>query len=326
MPFPCSKLSGRDGLFHFIPSLSRLSELHMAILLPRRTQWPVETTHTVHVLSVLRLLLLPDRIIPVVAGHFGVVRAAEAREAHQSLHLLRLLITAVLIVHIHRVLAARCNAIRPRQYAPRVLARARLRAARRRVRLVCLLLLMLLLLPTACRTVRGWRCASRSARRRAPSRIVPGIVRPRAPRSRASISPPRTSLPTHAPVPPAPVAARRSGPVVAPRASAAAASSWGWFAAAAVVVVPHLRRVRAAGPLAGRGGFRHCFGERLLQCPFAVRSQHEEKRPARAGGMRACEGWAKEKAASDVQENDDGTVARDYSAENSRTEPAVARD
>lgn len=187
MPFPCSKLSGRDGLFHFIPSLSRLSELHMAILLPRRTQWPVETTHTVHVLSVLRLLLLPDRIIPVVAGHFGVVRAAEAREAHQSLHLLRLLITAVLIVHIHRVLAARCNAIRPRQYAPRVLARARLRAARRRVRLVCLLLLMLLLLPTACRTVRGWRCASRSARRRAPSRIVPGIVRPRAPRSRASI-------------------------------------------------------------------------------------------------------------------------------------------
>ena len=44
-------------------------------------QWSIETSNTVHILPIFRLLLLPDPK-DVVAWHFRVLRALERRETH----------------------------------------------------------------------------------------------------------------------------------------------------------------------------------------------------------------------------------------------------
>lgn len=54
-------------------------------LLPARAQWPIEPTHTVHILPVFRLLLLPHRI-HVIPRHLRVLGTLETRESHHPSH------------------------------------------------------------------------------------------------------------------------------------------------------------------------------------------------------------------------------------------------
>lgn len=49
------------------------------------TERPVESTDTVHVLSVFGLLLLPHAV-DIVPGYFRVLSRSESREAHGFLH------------------------------------------------------------------------------------------------------------------------------------------------------------------------------------------------------------------------------------------------
>ena len=56
-------------------------------LLSRRTQRPVESTAAVHVLPVVCPLLLPDRVVLVIAGNLRVPRRTETGESHDLLHL-----------------------------------------------------------------------------------------------------------------------------------------------------------------------------------------------------------------------------------------------
>lgn len=67
---------------------------------PRRTQRPVESTDTVHVLSVLGLLVLPHTVQLVVSRHFCVFGTPEADETHHSLH--RGLLVLIGIDHLSR--------------------------------------------------------------------------------------------------------------------------------------------------------------------------------------------------------------------------------
>ncbi len=54
----------------------------------RRTQRPIEASHPIHVLSILRLLLFPDGIQLVVAWYLRVLCRFERRKSHHLLHLL----------------------------------------------------------------------------------------------------------------------------------------------------------------------------------------------------------------------------------------------
>lgn len=75
---------------------------------PARTQRPVETSHTVHVLPILRLLLLPHPI-HIIARNLLILRRLESREAHgltQLGHLSLLIVVAVAIrvpIYLHGV-------------------------------------------------------------------------------------------------------------------------------------------------------------------------------------------------------------------------------
>lgn len=66
----------------------------------RRTQRPVESTDTVHVLSVFGLLVLPHTIQLVIPRHFCVFGTPEADETHHPLH--RSLLILVGIDHLSR--------------------------------------------------------------------------------------------------------------------------------------------------------------------------------------------------------------------------------
>ena len=63
------------------------------LLLPTRTQRPVEPPNPIHILPVLRLLLLAHRI-PPIPRHLSILRALEARDPHYSLHI-RFLVVGV---------------------------------------------------------------------------------------------------------------------------------------------------------------------------------------------------------------------------------------
>lgn len=60
---------------------------HLLLLVSTWRQGPVETTNAVHVLSVLRLLDFAHSIVPIVAGHFSILRGTEILETHHALHL-----------------------------------------------------------------------------------------------------------------------------------------------------------------------------------------------------------------------------------------------
>jgi hypothetical protein len=70
-------------------SLSRLCSLVLwwfsdfdSSTLPPRAQRPIESAHSVHILAILRLLLLPHPIY-LISRHFGILRRLEPREPHQ---------------------------------------------------------------------------------------------------------------------------------------------------------------------------------------------------------------------------------------------------
>lgn len=74
-----------------------------------RAKRPIETSSTVHVLSVFRLLLLPNTI-DIVARYLGVFRGSEFREshafAHQRIHIIFILSTRI---HIHFIAGTACE-------------------------------------------------------------------------------------------------------------------------------------------------------------------------------------------------------------------------
>ena len=55
------------------------------MMLSTRTEWSVETTGTIHVLPVFRLLLL-QHTVNIVSRNFGLLGATEAGEAHRLPH------------------------------------------------------------------------------------------------------------------------------------------------------------------------------------------------------------------------------------------------
>jgi hypothetical protein len=59
------------------------------MLIPTSTwrQWPIESTNTVHVLPVLRLLDLAYSVVLVVTRHLRVLGSAEILETHHACHL-----------------------------------------------------------------------------------------------------------------------------------------------------------------------------------------------------------------------------------------------
>jgi len=54
-------------------------------ILSARTKWSVESSHTIHILPVLRLLLLPHPV-DIVSRHLRLLRAPEARKTHHLPH------------------------------------------------------------------------------------------------------------------------------------------------------------------------------------------------------------------------------------------------
>lgn len=62
-----------------------LSSQDLPGLLTSRAQWPVKSSSTVHVLTVLGLLLFAD-CADIVTQDFGVLCRTEATEAHHGLH------------------------------------------------------------------------------------------------------------------------------------------------------------------------------------------------------------------------------------------------
>ena len=68
-----------------LPSLSH--PIHnYRLRLPTRTQRPIEPSHTIHILPILRLLLFPDRI-DIVPRYLGILGRFEPCETHHEAHL-----------------------------------------------------------------------------------------------------------------------------------------------------------------------------------------------------------------------------------------------
>lgn len=90
------------------------------------TERSVETASTVHVLSVLRLLLLAHAV-DIVAGNLGILRSPESRETHTfSHHCFHLVFVSIFFkVHIHFFLMIgpwRAIRLSPIISGPRILA------------------------------------------------------------------------------------------------------------------------------------------------------------------------------------------------------------
>jgi hypothetical protein len=81
--------------------------LKVVVSLRSRTERPVESSLTVHVLSVHCLLLFPHTV-DVVSRHFGILRAPEFRKthglAHQCLHFI--FFDRYIRLQLHRVLVS----------------------------------------------------------------------------------------------------------------------------------------------------------------------------------------------------------------------------
>lgn len=68
----------------------------------RGTQWPVEPSGPVHVLSVFRLLLFPNPV-DLVSRNLCVLGAPEAGEAHSLAHLCLDAVVVFVLIHVHLV-------------------------------------------------------------------------------------------------------------------------------------------------------------------------------------------------------------------------------
>ena len=81
----CPKRSSPDPHPHNTKSSQNSYFFLILYLLPTRTQRPIKPTHTIHILSILRLLLLPHPI-HIVPLNLRILRRLEPREAHRPPH------------------------------------------------------------------------------------------------------------------------------------------------------------------------------------------------------------------------------------------------
>lgn len=88
-----------------------------------RAEWTVETTGTVHILAVLRLLLLAHTV-DVISRNFGVFGSSEPSESHGlSHHCFHLILVRILLeVNIHFIFHMRAIGVSSIVAIPRVSA------------------------------------------------------------------------------------------------------------------------------------------------------------------------------------------------------------